>query len=112
MVPVPGWLFGVMARRDVQRMSGRRPLTPDQRRVQHFVVREIAHRREPIAPGDIATALGLSDDRVREILDELERRMTFLYRAGGDDVVWAYPVTAAATPHQIRIDGGAAFSAA
>ena len=112
MVPVPGWLFGAMARRDEKRIAKRRPLTPDQRRVQHFAVREIARRREPIAPQVIAAELDLPLDRVTEILDELERRMTFLYRAGGDDVVWAYPVTAEETPHQVRIDGGAALSAA
>ena len=76
------------------------------------LVREIARRREPIEPGIIAAELDLPVDRVVEILDELERRMTFLYRSGGDDVVWAYPVTAEETPHQVRIDGGAAFSAA
>ena len=112
MVPVPEWLFRTMARRDEKKMAKRRPLGPDQRRVQHFAVREIARRREPIAPDVIASELDLPLDRVTGILDELERRMTFLFRAGGDDVVWAYPVTAEETPHQVRIDGGAAFSAA
>jgi hypothetical protein len=27
-------------------------------------------------------------------------------------VVWAYPVTAAETPHQVRMEGGEPFSAA
>jgi len=112
MVPVPGWLFGAMARRDAKRMARRRPLEPHHRRVQHFAVREIARRREPIAPEVISAELDLPLERVTGILDELERRMTFLYRAGGGSVVWAYPVTAETTPHQVRIDGGAAFSAA
>lgn len=112
MVRVPKWLFAAMARRDEKRIGKRRPLTHDQRRVQHFVVREIARRREPIPSADIAAALDIPPDRVREMLGELERRMTFLYRSGGDDVVWAYPVTAEETPHQVQIDGGAAFSAA
>lgn len=112
MVPVPEWLFRRMVRHDVKKLAKRRPLGPDQRRVQHFAVREIARRREPIAPEVIAAELDLPLDRVTGILDELERRMTFLYRAGGKDVVWAYPVTAETTPHQVRIDGGAAFSAA
>jgi hypothetical protein len=112
MVPVPEWLFRAMARRDKKRMAKRRRLAPDQRRVQHLAVREIARRREPIAPAVIAAELDLPLERVTGILDELEPRMTFLYRAGGDDVVWAYPVTAEETPHQVRIDGGAAFSAA
>ena len=112
MVPVPEWLVRTMARRDEKRIANRRPLGPDQRRVQHFAVREIARRREPIAPDVIASELDLPFDRVTGILNELERRMTFLFRAGGDSVVWAYPVTAEETPHQVRIDGGAAFSAA
>ena len=101
-----------MVQHDMKRIAGRRPLGPDQRRVQHFAVREIARRREPIAPRVIAAELDLPPDRVTEILGDLERRMTFLYRAEGEDVVWAYPVTAEETPHQVRIDGGAAFSAA
>ncbi len=112
MVPVPEWLFRRMVRHDVKKLAKRPPLGPDQRRVQHFAVREIARRREPITPEVIAAELDLPLDRVTEILDKLERRMTFLYRAGGKDVVWAYPVTAETTPHQVRIDGGAAFSAA
>lgn len=112
MVPVPEWLFRAMAQRDTKKLAKRAPLEPDQRRVQHFAVREIARRREPIAPEVIADELDLSVHRVSEILGELERRMTFLYRSGGEDVVWAYPVTAEETPHQVRIDGGAAFSAA
>jgi hypothetical protein len=101
-----------MVRRDTKKLAKRPPLEPDQRRVQHFAVREIARRREPIAPEVIAAELYLSVHRVSEILGELERRLTFLYRGGGRDVVWAYPVTAEETPHQVRIDGGAAFSAA
>jgi hypothetical protein len=75
-------------------------------------VREIPLRRAAIAPEIFAAELDLSLDQVRQILDELERRMTFLCRRGGEDVSWAYPVTAEETPHQVRIDGGAAFSAA
>lgn len=112
MVSVPEWMLRRMAQRDEKRIANRRPLGPNQRRVQHFTVREIARRREPISPAIIAAELDLSLKRVTEILTELERRMTFLYRSGGDDVVWAYPVTAEKTPHQVRIDGGAAFSAA
>lgn len=112
MIPMPESLVRILVRKDAGKLEKRRPLGPDQRRVQHFAVREIARRREPIAPGVFAAELDLSLDRVRQILDELERRMTFLYRGGGEDVVWAYPVTAEKTPHQVRIDGGAAISAA
>ena len=111
-VPVPEWLFRKMVQRDAKRLAQRAPLDRDQRRVQHFAVREIARRREPIAPQTFAAELGLDLEQVNGILDTLERRMTYLYRSGGEEVVWAYPVTAEETPHQVRIDGGAAFSAA
>jgi hypothetical protein len=112
MVPVPEWLFQPMVKRDTKKLAKRPDLEPDQRRLQHFAVREIPRRREAISPEVFAAELDLSLDEVRMILDELERRMTFLCRRGGDDVNWAYPVTADETPHQVRIDGCAAFSAA
>ena len=112
MVPVPEWVFRPMVKRDTKKLTKRPGLEPDQRRVQHFAVREIPRRREPIAPEVFAAELDLSLEEVSLILDELERRMTFLCRRGGEDVVWAYPVTAEETPHQVRMDGGEAFSAA
>lgn len=112
MVPVPEVLFKPMVRRDARKLAGRQILEPDQRRVQHFAVREIPRRREPITPEVFASELDLPLVEVFQILDELERRMTFLCRRGGEEVNWAYPVTADETPHQVRIDGGAAFSAA
>ena len=112
MVPVPEWLFRPMVQRDARRLAKRPNLEPDERRVQHFAVREIPRRREPIAPEVFATELDLSVDEVGEILDKLERRLTFLCRRGSEDVVWAYPVTAEVTPHQVRIDDGKSFSAA
>ena len=112
MVPVPEWLFRPMVMRDAKKLARRPNLRPDQRRVQHFAVREIPRRREAIAPEVFARELELPLDKVKQILDELELGMTFLCRRGGEDVNWAYPVTADETPHQVRIDGGAAFSAA
>ena len=112
MVPVPEWLFRPMVKRDTKKLAKRPTLEPNQRRVQHFAVREIPRRREAIAPEVFAAELELPLDEVSQILDELERRMTFLCRRGGEDVVWAYPVTAEGTPHQVRMDGGEAFSAA
>ena len=112
MVPVPEWLFRPMVERDARKMAKRPALEPDERRVQHFAVREIPRRGEAIAPEVFAGELELPLEEVHRILDELERRMTYLCRRGTEDVVWAYPVTAEKTPHQLRIDGGAAFSAA
>jgi hypothetical protein len=112
MLPVPERLFRLMVKRDTKKLARRQGLEPDQRRVQHFAVREIPRRRTPIAPEVFAAELDLPLDQVSLILDELERRMTFLCRRGGEEVIWAYPVTAEETPHQVRMDGGEAFSAA
>ena len=112
MVPVPECLLATMARRDAKKLAKMSKLEPDERRVQHFAVREIPRRRAAIAPAVFAAELDLPLNEVGLILDELERRMTFLCRRGGEDVVWAYPVTAEETPHQVRIDDGKAFSAA
>jgi hypothetical protein len=112
MVPVPEFIFRPMVKRDTKRIASRPTLEPDQRRVQHFAVREIPRRREAIAPEVFAAELDLPLEQVLQILDELEQRMTFLCRRDGEGVNWAYPVTSDETPHQIRIDGGAAFSAA
>jgi hypothetical protein len=101
-----------LVRRDAGKLERRPTLEPDQRRVQHFAVREIPRRRQAISPVTFAAELDLPLAEVEVILGELEKRMTFLCRRGGEDVVWAYPVTAEETPHQVRIDGGAAFSAA
>ena len=112
MVPVPEALFKPLIRRDANKLARRSELEPDERRVQHFAVREIPRRHEAIAAEVFAKELDLPLDEVHRILDELELRMTFLCRRGGEDVNWAYPVTADETHHQVRIDGGAAFSAA
>jgi len=112
MVPVPEALFKPMVERDAKKLAKRRDLEPDERRVQHFAVREIPRQRGAIAPGVFARKLDLPLDEVNRILGELERRMTYLCRRGGEAVNWAYPVTADETPHRVRIDGGAAFSAA
>ena len=62
--------------------------------------------------GAVCDELGLPAEEVKLILDQLEARMTFLCRRGGEDVVWAYPVTAEETPHRVTLDTGERFFAA
>ena len=87
-------------------------MTPEHRRVHHHVVRALPVAGGPLSPARIAEDLGMDEDRVVAILDDLERHMTFLWRDGGDDVVWAYPVTVAQTPHRIAFDSGETLYAA
>ena len=80
--------------------------------VHHFVVRELPRIGRPLSPELISERLGISNDRVKDSLDYLEKRMTFLYRNEDGEILWAYPVTAARTPHKIAFDTGEKLYAA
>jgi hypothetical protein len=80
--------------------------------IHHFVVRELADNGKPLSPDLISDKLSLPADRVKDALDYLEKRMTFLYRNEDGDVVWAYPVTVERTPHKITFDTGEKLYAA
>ena len=113
MVPIPEALFRRAAKSDAgktHRLLG--GLDDQQRRVHHFVVRDLPRLAEPMPPEHIAAALEMDVDRVIEIVDELERRLIFLFRPGGRDVVWAYPVTVAETPHWMAFSTGERLNAA
>ncbi len=87
-------------------------MTDELRRVHHFVVRELPYAAKPLPPGYIAERLGMPVDQVVPCLDELESRMTFLFRNPQGEVVWAYPVTVEQTPHRITFDTGEKLYAA
>jgi len=113
LVPVPGpfWRRGVASQ--ARRFQGTfARLSTDHRRVRAFAVAELPRRGRPVEPEHVARELDLPLERVQRILAELEERLLFLFRAGGGAVEWAYPVTAAATPHRLRFDGGEEIFAA
>jgi hypothetical protein len=113
MIPAPWGLFMRIVPKEAQKtrraLGG---LDDDQRRVHHFVVRELPRLGKPMPPEHIATALEIDLGLVVKILDELERRLIFLFRPSGRDVVWAYPVTAEPTPHLLDYSSGERFWAA
>jgi hypothetical protein len=74
--------------------------------VRNFVVRELPVVAKPLSSDFIAGRLNLPLSRVQDILDELEKNLTFIFRNNQGDVLWAYPVTVAPTPHQITFDTG------
>ena len=113
MLPIPWALFTRVMRREASK-TGRAlgGLDDEHRRVHHFVVRELPRQGKPLAPEIVAAALDLPLARVIAILDELERRLIFLFRPGGREVVWAYPVTVAETPHRIAFSSGERLNAA
>ena len=85
---------------------------PDHHRIRNFVVAELPRAQQPLSPDAIAAGVSLDIERVREILDELEAQLAFLYRRDGRNVDWAYPVTAEKTPHRVTLDSGERFFAA
>jgi hypothetical protein len=68
--------------------------------------------QRPITPEVIAAQLDLPIERVVVLLDQMEKRLTFLYRGCGTAVSWAYPMTADKTPHRVQFDSGKQVNAA
>ena len=87
-------------------------LSEEYRRVHHFVVRELPRKGKPLSPEFISDEMGSSVAQVKNALDYLEKRMTFLYRNKKGEVVWAYPVTLEKTPHKINFSTGEKLYAA
>ena len=56
-------------------------------------------------PGEFE-GLGAPDRWRHALAVYLERRLIFLFRPGGRDVVWAYPITVEQTPHRMTFSSG------
>jgi hypothetical protein len=54
----------------------------------------------------IAADLGIPLAQTTTLLDDLEKRLTFLYRNPQGAVTWAYPVTVEPTPHCVAYGSG------
>ncbi len=107
MFRVPAALWKHNVRFEARRAAARLEfMGPVHHRVRNFVVTELPRAQQPLSPEAIAAGLGLATGRVREILDELEVQLTFLYRGDGRNVDWAYPVTVEKTPHRVTLDNG------
>jgi hypothetical protein len=81
-------------------------MEPDHHRVRNLVVESLPSEGRPLRPEWISQTLALPLPRVLEILDELERNMTFLFRDSKGAVTWAYPVTVDRTPHHVSFSTG------
>ena len=110
MISVPPALWQKSLAKETQ--SDLAFMTPDHQLVRDFVVREMPRLNAPIAPETISAEVHLPLERVRSILDELERAMTFLFRNAAGWVTWAYPVTVDKTPHQVTFSSGEKLYAA
>jgi hypothetical protein len=87
-------------------------MSGDHHRVRDLAVVELPRAGVPLPPELFAERLELPLARVKAILDELERHMTFLFRNAAAAVTWAYPVTVDATPHRVTFNTGERINAA
>ncbi len=95
-----------------QGQSRLRFMTAIHHQIRYFVVKELAHRQEPLEPGLISTELKLPLELVNSTLEELESKLFFLVRNERGAVAWAYPVTVEITPHRMNFSGGERLYAA
>jgi hypothetical protein len=113
MFRLPAAIWKRNVRSEARRAAARLEfMGPDHHRIRNFVVAELPRAQQTLSPEAIAAGVGLDIERVREILDELEAQLTFLYRRDGLNVDWAYPVTEEKTPHRVTLDNGERFFAA
>jgi hypothetical protein len=113
LLPVPPILWRSQVAKNAQNgLQGTRFMSADHHLVRELVVMEIPRQGAPLAPQWIAEKSSLPLERVAQILDELEKHMTFLYRNPQGDVAWAYPVTADVTPHHVTFSSGEQIHAA
>jgi hypothetical protein len=110
-LPRPVWQ-GQVAKNAKKEKSGLDFLTGDVKRVRDYVVLELPRAGEPLSPQHIAGNLGLEVEHVAAILDDLEKRMTFLFRDPQGRVTWAYPVTVDRTQHRVEFSSGEKLYAA
>lgn len=113
MVPLPQALSAIGTKSSVSALRAiAARLSKDERRVHHFVVREMAIAEEPITLELIGERLNLSVRRVADIVDKLESLKTFFYRNDSDGINWAYPLSLEDTGHEMIAGTGERFFAA
>ena len=113
LLPVPRKLW----RKQIAQNSGKARaglgfMTTEHHLIRNFVVIELPRQGKPLSPEFIAQNLDLPVERVVDILDDLEKHMTFLFRSRGNAVTWAYPVTVDQTPHKVTFSSGEKLYAA
>ncbi len=107
MLPIPRALWQKQVAQSEQAGLARLSfMTDDHHRVRDLTVMELPRAGKPLPPEWIAEQLHLDINRVKLILDELEKHMTFVFRNEQGAVTWAYPVTVDRTPHRVAFSTG------
>jgi hypothetical protein len=74
--------------------------------VRNFVVSELPSAKEPITSTLISQRLHLSLNRVKAIVDDLQRNLFFLVQDEQEAISWAFPFTIDPTPHRLTFSTG------
>ena len=107
MIPIPRKLWqGQTSKRAQKIKTAIGFMTMEHHNVRNLVVKELPRVGKSLSPAFVARQLDLSEAEVKGILDELEKRLIFLFRDSQGAVVWAYPVTVEATPHHVTFSTG------
>jgi hypothetical protein len=113
MIPMPRWLWQWQVDKAAKKTKAKLGFMSEEHHlVREFAVRELPRVGEPLSPEFIAEELDLPVDRVKSILGELDKNMTFVCRNAEGAVVWAYPVTVERTPHRVTFSTGEQVCAA
>ncbi len=113
MIPIPRFIWQGQVRSTAKKTRAHLAALPDEHTVIHYYcVRELPRAGEPLSPESIAQKLHLPVEHVVAALEDLEGRMTFLYRDAEGAVAWAYPVTVDETPHHVTFGTGERIYAA
>jgi hypothetical protein len=113
LLPLPPMLWQtVIAKNAQQTKAALGFMSAEHHLVRNFVVQELPRVAEPLSPQYISQQLNLPLPRVSQILDELEKEKTFLFRNEQGSVTWAYPVTIETTPHRLVFSTGEQIYAA
>ena len=113
IIKVPSFLWQKQVAKGKRKFEKEHGSISDEHRlIHHFVVRELPGVGKPLSPDLISNRLDMPVNRVKTVLDDLEKRLTFLYRNTKGEVVWAYPVTVDETPHHVTFSTGEQLYAA
>ena len=113
MVPVPQLITSKGLEKGVAGARAKANLlSVEERKIQHFIVREMARAKTPLIPEMVSKELDMPLGQVRTTIDKLEKMKTFLYRSDGKGINWAYPLSQEDTGHKITVNTGERFFAA
>ena len=107
MIPIPGPIWRAVVSKNARKLETELSFMSEEHQlVRNYILQTLPRVGEPLSAEYITDKMKIHIDRVKVILDDLEKHMTFLCRYGQSAVIWAYPVTVDRTPHSIAYSTG------